>query len=74
MEKKSKSMQPYKSMTSNVCDGKLYLFIEATQVEQTIRFAYSIHLSLLPVVHDISVNKDGEILATFVVNTPNHGE
>lgn len=74
MEQKSKSMQPYKSMTSTVRDQKLYLFIEAINVEETIRFAYSIHLSLLPVVHDISVKKNGEILASFVVNTPNHGE
>lgn len=74
MEKSSKSMQPYKSMTSCVRDEKLYLFLEATKVEETIRFAYSLHLSLLPVVHDISVKKNGEILASFCVNTPNHGE
>lgn len=74
MEQKSKSMQPYKSMTTCVRDEKLYLFLEAIKVEETIRFAYSLHLSLLPVIHDICVKKNGEILASFVVNTPNHGE
>ena len=74
MEQKSKSMQPYKSMTSCVRDEKLYIFLEATKVEETVRFAYSLHLSLLPVVHDIAVQKKGDVLASFSVNTPNHGE
>lgn len=74
MEQKSKSMQPYKSITSEVKDGMLFLDLEAVRVEETIRFAYSLHISLLSVVHAIIVYHDGKCVSKFVVYTPNHGE
>ena len=66
MEQKSKSMQPYKSMTSCVRDEKLYIFLEAIKVEETVRFAYSLHLSLLPVVHDIAVQKKYNLVNAYI--------
>ncbi len=72
--KDSKSNLPYERMTSEVHEGRLVLALYAIRVEETIRFAYSLHISLLSVVHDIIVQKKGEVLASFSVNTPNHGE
>lgn len=66
--------QPFDSITPTVENHKLIIYIEAIRVEETIRFAYNLHLTLLPVVHAIQVKKDGYELATFVVNKPNHGE
>lgn len=66
--------QPFDTITANVENHKLIIYIEAIRVEDTIRFAYNLHLSLLPVVHSIQVKKDGYELATFIVNKPNHGE
>lgn len=75
MEKQQKPVSPYKSMTSEVIDGKLHIYLTASKVEETIRYAYSLHLSLLPVVHNISVQRKGDgVLCFFEVNTPNHGE
>ena len=72
--KESKSMQPYESINSTVKQGMLFLDLEAIRVEETIRFAYSLHISLLSVVHTITVNHDGKKVAQFFVYTPNHGE
>ncbi len=72
--KESKSMQPYKSITSEVKEGMLFLDLEAIRVEETIRFAYSLHISLLSVVHAIIVYHEGKKVAQFIVYTPNHGE
>lgn len=72
--KESKSNLPYERMTSEVHEGRLVLALYAKRVEETIRFAYSLHVSLLSVVHDIIVQKKGDVLASFSVNIPNHGE
>lgn len=73
-DQKQKESKPYVSMTSEVSDGKLYLSLEASDIEETIRFAYGLHLSLLPVVHQISVSRKGYgCAACFIVEVPNHG-
>lgn len=75
MKEQEKPKTPYKSMTSEVIEGKLYIYLIASKVEETIRYAYSLHLSLLPVVHCINVQRRGDgVLCLFEVNTPNHGE
>lgn len=74
MEQKSESMQPYKQITSSVKEGMLFLDIDAIRVEETIRFAYSLHVALLSVPHAIIVYQDNKCVSKFVVYTPNHGE
>ena len=66
--------QPFDSITTTVENHKLIMYIEAIRVEETIRFAYNLHLTLLPVVHAILVQKNGEEFASFIVNKPSHGE
>lgn len=73
MVQDKKSVTPYKSMDSR-CEGNcLVLQLDASDPEDSIRFAYGLHVSLLPVVHAIYVNFKGEEIAAFFVNTPNHG-
>ena len=74
MEQTNKFNQPYKFITTAVKKGMLFLDLDAIRVEETIRFAYSLHISLLSVVHTIIVFHNGNCVAKFVVNTPNHGE
>lgn len=53
----------------------MFIDIEATDIEETIRFAYALHVQLLPVVHCIRVSSKGYgDVAMFVVNLPNHGK
>lgn len=75
MKEQEKSKTPYKSMTSEVIEGKLIIYLESEDIEESIRFAYSLHLSLLPVVHGIYVSRKGYgTAAIFEVNKPNHGK
>lgn len=74
MEKPKKPVTPYKSMKSRVEDECLVLDLEAIDVEETIRFAYSLHLSLLPVVHKIYIWHNGQWSSYFSVAVPNHGK
>ncbi len=74
METQKKPATPYKSMSSRSEDNCLILDLQATKVEDTIRFAYGLHLSLLPVVHKIYVWQRTNMCALFAVNEPNHGE
>lgn len=75
MEKQQKTLPPYKSMRSDVIDGKIFLYIDPSDIEESIRFAYGLHLSILALVHCIIVQRNGEpAFATFQVNTPNHGK
>ena len=66
--------RPFNDISVTVEDHRLIMFIEAEQIEETVRFAYNLHLSLLSVVHTIYVQKGSENFASFVVHKPNHGE
>lgn len=75
MVQEKKSLPPYKSITSDVIDGKLFIYVDPSDIEESIRFAYGLHLSILAVVHCIIVRENGEpAFASFQVNTPNHGK
>lgn len=70
MKEQEKPKTPYKSMTSDVSEGSLRLFLQASDPEETIRFAYALHTSLLPVKHTIIVSKGEDLCASFQVVDP----
>lgn len=74
MANNTKPLTPYKSISSTCKDGTLIIEIEAFNIEDSIRFAYGLHVNLLPLKHEIVVSQDVNDLAIFRVVVPSHGK